>query len=193
MKLFTTTALATLLAASTAIAANHDSGDTSESGDGSMDSSQTDASSSDMSSGEDTSAGASEMYDETGATEGDTPDAGMTDSDKLIRARDITGGAIYTMSMSGADDWDVTIAEQTIGSDWQEIGEIEDIVMSRTGQMTGVVAEIGGFLDIADKHVLLPINDVKLVPADDMTYSIVTRFSEDDLEDLKNIDESPWY
>lgn len=184
MKLLTTTALAALLGASPAMVASQDSGDSNAS-----DSSQSGASSSDMSDSTDMSAGADEMYD------GDdtASDSGSSDTDNLVRVRDITGGPIYTMNLIGDDDWDVMMAEESIGADWTEIGEIEDLVLSRTGQLTGIVAEVGGFLDIGDKHVLLPINDVKLVPSEDRTYSIVTRFSEEDLSELENIDESPWY
>lgn len=163
MKLFTSTALATLLAASTAIAQSQES----SASDG------------------DTATGADAMYDDENSS--------TSDSENLIRTRDITGSPVYSMGMSDGDDWDMTIAEQEVDSGWTEIGEIEDLVLSRTGELSGVIAEIGGFMDIADKHVLLPVNDVKLVPSEDMTYSIVTRFTEDDLEELENIDESPWY
>lgn len=190
MKLFTTTALATLLTATTVVADNHGADASGKSAGGSMDNSKTEASKSndtnaDM--GTDTRAGASEMYDEG------KPDAGSKDDNNLIRARDITGGPIYTMSMTSDDDWSMTMADEEIDSSWQEIGEIEDLVLSRTGQLTGVVAEVGGFLDIADKHVLLPINDVKLIPSDDRSYAIVTRFNEEQLEELENIDETAWY
>ena len=63
------------------------------------------------------------------------------------------------------------------GSDRRQIGEIEDIILDRSGQMVGIVAEVGGFLDIGDKHVMLSVDDVRLVPVDDTTYSFVTRMS----------------
>jgi uncharacterized protein YrrD len=169
MKLFTSSALVTLLAASTAMAQSQNSS----------------ASNSDTAAGTDTSSGAEEMYN------GD--DASTSDGQNLVRTRDITGSPVYSIAPTDVSDWDVTIAAQEVDSNWTEIGAIEDLVLSRSGKLSGVVAEVGGFLDIGDKHVLLPINDVKLVPSEDMTYSIVTRFTEDDLEDLENIDESPWY
>ena len=79
-----------------------------------------------------------------------------------------------------------------VGADWNEIGEIEDIILSKDGQMIGIVGEVGGFLDIGDKHVLLSVKDAKLVPVDDMSYTFVTRFNEEDLEAMNGVDEAFW-
>jgi len=56
--------------------------------------------------------------------------------------------------------------------------------------MIGVVGEVGGFLDIGDKHVLIPVDDVNLVASDD--YALVTRLNEEDLEALESVDEGFW-
>ncbi len=119
-------------------------------------------------------------------------DMGMDSGAKLIRTRDITGGDIYTMNeaMDEGSAWDMQYTE--VGADWNDIGEIEDIVLDSNGQMIGVVAEVGGFLDIGDKHVLLEMTDVKLVPVDDKTYAVVTRLNEEDLEAKEGIDEGFW-
>ena len=110
----------------------------------------------------------------------------------LIRTSDITGGAIYTTNEADDEGWDGVSAYDELGADWNEIGEIEDVVLSRDGQMVGVVAEVGGFLDIADKHVMLATGDVRLVAVDDATYAIVTRLSEEELEALEGVDEGFW-
>jgi len=51
---------------------------------------------------------------------------------------------------------------------WNEIGEIEDIVLSKDSEMVGIVTEVGGFLDIGDKHVIISVPDVNLVAVDDL-------------------------
>ena len=79
---------------------------------------------------------------------------------------------------------------QACGSDWNQIGEIEDVVLDRSGQTVGVTVEVGGFLDIGDKHVLLRVGDVDLVPVDDRSYSLITRYSEEELEEMPGVDES---
>ncbi|WP_370161520.1 hypothetical protein [Limimaricola soesokkakensis] len=59
---------------------------------------------------------------------------------------------------------------------------IEGIVLSREGQMIGLIEEIGGFLDIGDKHVMISVGDVSLVAVNDQNYAYVTRLNEEDLE-----------
>lgn len=123
-----------------------------------------------------------------------------TDWAQLIRTRDITGGPVYTTneaydegSWGAGADYSWGRAGYTgVGPNWNQIGEIEDVVLDRSGQLIGVVAEVGGFLDIGDKHVLLRVGDVDLVPVDDGSYSLITRYSEEELEQLPGVDEGWW-
>jgi uncharacterized protein YrrD len=108
----------------------------------------------------------------------------------MIRTRDITGGEIY--SMAEAETWNDDTMYDSVGNDWNDIGEIEDVVLDQQGQMIGVVAEVGGFLDIADKHVFLEVNNVRLVPVDNVSYAIVTDMTEEQLEQLPEMDEGFW-
>jgi hypothetical protein len=115
----------------------------------------------------------------------------MSDPAMLIRTRDITGGDIYTMNAAD-DEWNADFMYEEVGADWNRIGTIEDIVLNHSGQVVGIVAEVGGFLDIGDKHVLLEVNDLNLVPVDDVRYTYVTRFSEEELENMQGVDEGFW-
>lgn len=123
-----------------------------------------------------------------------------TDWAQLIRTRDITGGPVYTTNETydegswgaGADYAWGRAGYAGVGANWNQIGEIEDVVLDRSGQLIGVVAEVGGFLDIGDKHVLLRVGDVDLVPVDDGSYSLITRYSEEELEQLPGVDEGWW-
>lgn len=110
---------------------------------------------------------------------------------QLIRSRDITGGTIYTMNEAD-ENWGMNTEYSEVSSDWENIGEIEDIVLSKDGEMIGIVAEVGGFLDIGDKHVMIPVENVRLVAVDDETYSYVTRYSEEQLEEMEAVDEGFW-
>ncbi|MBV2358388.1 PRC-barrel domain-containing protein [Thalassococcus sp. CAU 1522] len=114
------------------------------------------------------------------------------DGADLIRTRDITGGTIYTIAAVDDAGWEMDWAFADMQDNLTEIGEIEDIVLSRSGEFKGIVAEIGGFLDIGDKHVMLPVGDVKLVAVDDTTYAYVTRLSEEQLEQMESVDEGFW-
>jgi hypothetical protein len=111
----------------------------------------------------------------------------------LIRTRDITGGRIYTMNEAYDEgSWDMTPRYDAVDAGWNDIGEIEDIVLSKDGEMIGVVGEIGGFLGVGDKHVMIPIGDVRLTAVDDRSYALVTRFNEEQLEQLPSVDEGFW-
>jgi hypothetical protein len=116
----------------------------------------------------------------------------LDDPANLIRTRDITGGTIYTTNAANDEGWSMGTIHTEIGADWNDIGEIEDIVLNKSGQMIGIVAEVGGFLDIADKHVMIPVSDVNLVAVDDRSYAFVTKFSEEELEQLETVDEGFW-
>ena len=124
--------------------------------------------------------------------------------DGLIRTRDITGGQVYSTGEEYYDEasWTATDPlgyDRTAGAyepyaydqNYDNIGEIEDIVLDSSGQMQGIVAEVGGFLGIGDHHVMLPVEDVRLVPVDDSEYAYVTRYTEEQLEQLPDVDEGP--
>lgn len=115
----------------------------------------------------------------------------MSDPAMLIRTRDITGGEVYTTNAAD-DEWSADFTYDEVGADWNQIGTIEDIVLNHSGQMVGIVAEVGGFLDIGDKHVLLEVGDLNLVAVDDRSYSFVTRFNEEELEGMPGVDEGFW-
>ncbi|MGR3512021.1 MAG: PRC-barrel domain-containing protein [Paracoccaceae bacterium] len=112
--------------------------------------------------------------------------------DQLIRSRDIAGGIIYTKNATDDEGWNAEMSYDAVGADWNEIGEFEDLVLFKEGQIVGIVAEIGGFLDIADKHVVISVQDLNLVAVDDQRYTYVTRFSEEELEDMESVDEGFW-
>ena len=77
-----------------------------------------------------------------------------------------------------------------IGENWDNVGEIEDIVFTADGKIEGVVAEVGGFLDIGDKHVHISLSDVQLMPIDDGSYALVTNYTKDQLMEMPDVDES---
>ena len=114
------------------------------------------------------------------------------DRENMIRTRDITGAEVYTTNGDGTVDWNPDLIHDAVDDKWDNIGEVEDIVLNRNGEMIGIVAEVGGFLDIGDKHVFIETDGMKLVPVDDRSYSIVTGLSKDQLMEQENVDEGFW-
>ena len=167
MKFLTSSTLALLVAAPMAFAQTSDGSVAAETADTGM--------------GTDTM----EMAEGRGTTD-------MSDPAQLIRTRDITGGEVYTINQADDEGWDPEFTYDRVGADWNQIGEIEDIVLNHSGQVVGIVAEVGGFLDLGDKHVMIEVNDLNLVAVDDQTYSYVTRMSEEELESMEGVDEGFW-
>ncbi len=211
MKLFGTTAIAMALAATTAFAQS----DSNTEMDTDTQNTQVESNSEMDTANDAATESSSDAQDEQSAVNEDTSDmdteqSAMNDSDsgmswdksseemgqmqgELIRSRDITGGAVYTTNEANdeGEGWDMTEYDE-VDSEWNQIGEIEDLVMSQDGKLTGIVVEVGGFLDIGDKHVLLSVKDAKLVPVDNMSYTFVTRFNEEDIEAMNGVDEAFW-
>ncbi len=49
-----------------------------------------------------------------------------------------------------------------IGPYGDDIGSVENIILSEQGKVVGIIAEIGGFLDIGDTHLFIPWDQVKI-------------------------------
>ncbi len=196
MKYLSTSAIALILASGAAFAESHNAGDDAamENEAGTMQTEDTMQSETAMQDGE--TMDGETMQDDTSMAMNDdgeyTSDELWNERANLIRTRDITGGTIYTINAANDEGWDTDAEWNEVGADWNQIGEIEDIVLSRNGQMTGIVAEVGGFLDIGDKHVVISLDDVNLVAVDDENYAYVTRLSEEQLESMEGVDEGFW-
>jgi len=115
-----------------------------------------------------------------GQEDGDGP----IESSALIRARDLIGTDVYTTGDFDTWQYDRDVSDY----DAHDIGEVEDLVLTPTGQLFGVVAEVGGFLDIGDKHVMLPVRSLKVgMSGEDSVY--VTSLSKDELRAMESVDE----
>ncbi len=118
-------------------------------------------------------------------------------SDRFIRAENIIGADIYTQHMEYDETiWGNTDYYETLDTDWEEIGEVVDLVISRDGKIVGVIAEVGGWLDIGDAHVVINLADLKTVGGtvdDDYgDLSLVTPLSEEQLESRQEVDSGWW-
>ncbi len=123
--------------------------------------------------------------------------------DGLIRAESLIGGEIYTMNRDDVDyetEWGWTDNRYYDGLDdrWESIGEVEDIVLSRDGKLIGVIAEVGGFLDIGDSEVLMSLDDLRIVGGgvgyDYGTNNVafVTNLSEEQIEGMEEVNTGWW-
>ncbi|SLN43389.1 PRC-barrel domain protein [Roseivivax jejudonensis] len=168
--LLTTTAALLVAATPAAFADQHNSEQNAASDGGSMQDTQNAATN---------SQDGSDMSDTDMASDSGS---GSDAQGQMIRASDITGAEIYTTNEAQDEGWDPDFTYDAVGGDWNQIGTISDVVFDTSGNLSGFVAEIGGFLDIGDKDILIQLDDVNLVESDD--YAFVTRLNEEDLESM---------
>ena len=121
----------------------------------------------------------------------------MTDSDmdNIVRTSEITDAEVYTLQPDyDMGIWDETDYYDTVETEWDQIGNVTDVALSPDGQITGIIVETGGFLDIGDSHVVLSLaDDVKLASMDgDADFAFVTPLSEEELQDLPQVGENWW-
>lgn len=86
--------------------------------------------------------------------------------------------------------WGDTVYIDSIDVDTNDVGELTDVVIGKDGTVTGYIAEVGGFLDIADKEVFLSKDDVRFVRNGEDAVDAYTNLSEDELSSLEDVVEA---
>ena len=76
-----------------------------------------------------------------------------------VEASVFIGSRIYATETMPATDTVAAGAEK----DWDDLGEVNDVILSRDGQIKAVVLGVGGFLGMGEKNVAVPMQDVKFV------------------------------
>jgi hypothetical protein len=109
-----------------------------------------------------------------------------------FRASHLMGNSIYALETEdGSDAWTVTGDVNDIAANYDDIGSIDDLLINDQGKIVGVLAEVGGFLGIGDKLVLLGLDEIRVTVSDGNPY-YVTRITADALEDREAVDDSLW-
>ncbi len=147
-----------------------------------------------------------------------TGDAAQTSgaTDQMVPAflvSDFTGKNLYTLDTEEAralrdtrasDDvtgWDRTSmrweSSTTFAASrdaWQNVGDINDVVMSKDGEVRGVLIDVGGFLGIGARTVMVDIEELYFVSDDEAAediddFFLVAAMTEGELEALPEWDE----
>lgn len=80
-----------------------------------------------------------------------------------VEASDFIGARIYAAETMPTTDTVAAGAEK----DWADVGEVNDVILGRDGQIKAVVLGVGGFLGMGEKDVAVPMQDVKFVKSGD--------------------------
>lgn len=99
----------------------------------------------------------------------------------LFRASALKGVDVYTVDVTGGAVWDDHAVYSDINADWQKIGEVEDLVLDGSGAIVGALAEVGGFLGIGEKEVVLNPDEIAFFMTPDR-IAVVSALSKEALE-----------
>ncbi len=77
-----------------------------------------------------------------------------------LNASDLLGARIYATEADLADTMSVTADQAT---EWDDIGEINEIVLTRDGMAQSVIVGVGGFLGMGEKDVSVNMSDLRFV------------------------------
>ena len=113
---------------------------------------------------------------------------------RSIRADEAIGASVYTMNDAYEENvWLENRYWENIDDDWEEIGEVEDIIFSRDGRVIGLVVEVGGWLDIGDENYVVDLQDVRVVGEEDGDVDFVTRLSQSQMEQMPRAPSESWF
>jgi hypothetical protein len=71
----------------------------------------------------------------------------------------------------------------------EDIGEVDDVHAGATADDTFLELEIGGFLDIGDKDIAVPLDQVSIYRGADDDYRVYIEATEEQLEDYPEFDD----
>lgn len=93
---------------------------------------------------------------------------------------------IWTTNQPSSTEWaDTTLTERP--AEWTDIAKVDDIVVDVDGNIMGYVADIGGFLGLGAKQVLLNKDALHFVQIGDDAF-FATNFTREELEALPDFD-----
>lgn len=99
-----------------------------------------------------------------------------------VQASDFIGMRVYTAeNATDADSY------AGIQDNWEDIGEINDVILSRDGAVEAVLVDIGGFLGIGERQVAVNMDAIKFVSddateGDDSDYFLVMNGTKESFE-----------
>lgn len=100
----------------------------------------------------------------------------------------ITSRRIWTTNQPSSTEWtDPQLEERP--AEWQDIAKVNDVVLDDSGaQVVGYIADIGGFLGIGAKKVLLGVDAIHLISVGGDTF-FATNYTKEELQALPDFDE----
>lgn len=83
--------------------------------------------------------------------------------DHAVMASDLIGKRVYATET----DYDPNAALTEIDGNWDDIGEVSDVIIGLQGDVEAVLVDIGGFLGIGEKTVAVNLGTLAMIPDGD--------------------------
>ncbi len=110
----------------------------------------------------------------------------ISEAEPGVLASWITSRRIWTTNEPSSTPWDDSALDTALTArpaTWQDIAKVDDIVLDDQGQLVGYIADIGGFLGIGAKKVLLGTEAIHLIQIGSERF-YATNFTKAELEAL---------
>ncbi|MEO0486134.1 MAG: PRC-barrel domain-containing protein [Pseudomonadota bacterium] len=90
--------------------------------------------------------------------------ASSTETD--VHVSDFIGMSVFAAGAVNESEWDI---DEIAGMDpsWDNVGEINDLVMTRDGDIASVLVDIGGFLGMGERQIAMNMDQIAFVPDSD--------------------------
>lgn len=102
-------------------------------------------------------------------------------------ASNLIGMRIYASETAGKEDFRYTEGAE---KEWDDIGEVDDVILNRNGEIEAVILGVGGFLGLGEKDIAVSMSELRVVgehdDADD--YFLVVDGNRDTLVDTPAYD-----
>ncbi|MEO9525964.1 PRC-barrel domain-containing protein [Roseibium sp.] len=115
----------------------------------------------------------------TGAEAGDTQASGLYEFEVQTLAPNATTGFLATNMIGKA-----VMTGET--DEAEEIGDINDVIIGRDGNVRAVIVGVGGFLGLGEKEVALDFSRLSFASESDDQFMVVSDASREELENAKS-------
>jgi hypothetical protein len=88
------------------------------------------------------------------------------DSTANVNASDMLGMRVYASEASISSGMTIAAGDE---AEWNDIGEINEILLTRDGKVQSVIVGVGGFLGIGEKDVAINMSEIRFVAEDGET------------------------
>ncbi|MTH78654.1 PRC-barrel domain-containing protein [Paracoccus aestuariivivens] len=112
----------------------------------------------------------------------------ISEADPGLLGSWVTSRRIWTTNQPSSTDWSQPETLDERPADWQDIAKVNDVVLNDSAQVVGYIADIGGFLGIGAKKVLLGEDAIHLVTVGNDTF-FATNYTKEELKALPDFDE----